>query len=180
MTDKLNQNEDELILVDIDDRETGHGGKLAVHQQGLLHRAFSLFLFDGNRLLIQKRAAGKYHSAGLWANTCCSHPRSGETLQEAVIRRLGFECGIKNVEVREAGSFIYRACFDNGLTEYECDHVFTGEYNGPISPDPDEIAELCWVELDVLKRDMLEHPELYAAWFFTALGIAERGRKEML
>ena len=170
--------EDELILVDMDDREIGHGGKLDVHLRGKLHRAFSVFLFDGDRLMIQKRAAGKYHSAGLWANTCCSHPRLGETLPEAVERRLQFECGISGVPVREVGRFVYRACFENGLTEYESDHVFIGEYSGTSSPDPEEIEELCLVELDSLKQDMIIHPEKYAAWFFTALCIAERGRKE--
>ena len=168
--------EDELILVDLDDREIGSGPKLEVHQRGELHRAFSVFLFSGSRLLIQQRTAGKYHSALLWANTCCSHPRRGEELSDAVARRLRFECGVEHAEVREAGSFVYRACFPNGLTEYELDHVFVGEYEGPLAPDPEEIAQLRWVELSELKQDMLDDPQRYAAWFFTALGIAERGR----
>ena len=169
--------ENDLILVDLDDRETGRGEKADVHQRGLLHRAFSLFLFSGDRLLIQRRAAGKYHSATLWANTCCSHPRAGETLPEAVIRRLEQECGITGVPVREAGSFVYRASFPDGMTEYEYDHVFIGEYDGPFNPDPEEIAEMQYVPLAVLKQDMLDHPGRYAVWFFTALGIAEAGRK---
>lgn len=170
------QREDELILVDWEDRPVGSGGKLAVHRQGLLHRAFSVFLFDGDRLLLQQRAAGKYHSALLWANTCCSHPRTGETLEDAAARRLAFECGIENVAVREAGSFIYRACFPNRLTEYEYDHVFVGEYGGIAVPDPEEIAMLRYVPLEELKTDLLTHPERYASWFFTALTIALRGR----
>lgn len=170
------QREDQLILVDWDDHPIGSGSKLAVHQQGLLHRAFSVFLFDGDRLLMQQRAAGKYHSALLWANTCCSHPRTGETLEDAAARRLTFECGIENVAVREAGSFIYRACFPNRLTEYEYDHVFVGEYGGPVRPDPEEIAMLRYVPLEELKTDLLTHPERYAPWFFTALTIALRGR----
>lgn len=170
---------DELILVDMDDREIGRGCKAAVHEKGQLHRAFSVFLFDGDRLLIQRRAPGKYHSAGLWANSCCSHPRVGETLPEAAARRLRCECGIAGVPLREAGGFVYRACFANGLTEFEYDHVFVGEYSGPAYPDPEEIAELRWAELGALKRDMLERPECYAAWFFTALGIAEKGRESM-
>ena len=169
--------ENDLILVDLDDRETGRGEKLDVHRRGLLHRAFSLFLFDGDRLLVQRRAAGKYHSGGLWANTCCSHPRAGQPLAEAVTLRLLQECGVSGVRVREAGSFVYRAVFPNGLTEYEYDHVFVGEYSGPVRPDPEEIAELRDVPLPELKRDMLARPERYAAWFFTALGIAEAGRK---
>ncbi len=128
-----------------------------VHRKGLLHRAFSVFLFDGDRLLIQRRAAGKYHSAGLWANTCCSHPRVGETLQEAAAKRLLLECGIEKVTLREAGRFVYRAVFSNGLTEYESDHVLVGEYAG-----------------------MLAAPERYAVWFFTALGMAEAFRTAAL
>ena len=166
----------ELILVDMDDREKGYGEKLAVHREGLLHRAFSVFLFDGDRLLIQRRAEGKYHSGGLWANTCCSHPRAGETVTEAAEKRLQFECGIENVTLKEAGWFVYRAAFSNGLTEYEADHVLTGEYSGAFMADPGEVSELRYVQLDELKQDMLAHPGRYAVWFFTALGIAERGR----
>ena len=164
---------DDLILVDLNDREIGHGEKMDIHRRGLLHRAFSVFLFDEDHLLIQQRAAGKYHSAGLWANTCCSHPRAGQALQEAVAQRLLQECGISGVSVREAGSFVYRAVFSNGLTEYEYDHVFVGEYSGPLMPDPEEIADLRYVRLSALKQDMLDHPHQYAPWFFTALGIAE-------
>ena len=169
--------ENELILVDLDDRETGRGEKADVHRRGLLHRAFSLFLFSGDRLLIQRRAAGKYHSAARWASTCCSHPRAGEALADAVTRRLALECGITGVPVREAGSFVYRAVFPDGTTEYEYDHVFIGEYDGPFTPEPGEVAEMRYVPLAELKRDMLDHPGRYAVWFFTALGIAEAGRK---
>jgi len=169
--------ENDLILVDLDDRETGLGEKADVHRRGLLHRAFSLFLFNGDRLLIQQRAAGKYHSANLWANTCCSHPRAGQTLADAVTRRLELECGITGVPVREAGTFVYRAGFPDGMTEYEFDHVFVGEYGGPFTPDPEETAEMRYVPLAELKQDMLDHPEKYAVWFFTALKIAEAGRK---
>lgn len=172
----MEQKEDRLILVDVDDRAIGSGGKQEVHEKGLLHRAFSVFLFDGDRLLLQQRAAGKYHSAGLWANTCCSHPREGEALDHAVARRLAFECGIENAAVREAGAFIYRACFDNGLTEYEYDHVFVGEYGGEFTPDQEEIAALEWAPLEELKADLLACPERYAPWFFTALTVALRYR----
>ena len=169
--------EDDLILVDLDDRETGRGEKIAVHLQGQLHRAFSVFLFDGDRLLIQLRANGKYHSAGLWANTCCSHPRVGQDIADAAARRLKEECGISGVPLREAGCFVYRSVFPDGLTEYEYDHVFVGEYGGDFSPDPEEIASLRYVPLAELKKDVVEQPEKYAVWFFTALGIAEAGRK---
>ena len=166
----------DLILVDLDDREIAYGEKMEVHRRGLLHRAFSVFLFDGDRLLIQRRAAGKYHSAGLWANTCCSHPRAGQALEDAAMQRLREECGITGASVRETGSFVYRAAFPNGLTEFEVDHVFIGEYAGAFSPDPEEIAELRYVPLAELKQDMLDCPEKYAPWFFTALRIAEAGR----
>ena len=172
------ENNHDLILVDLDDRETGRGEKLDVHRRSLLHRAFSIFLFDGDRVLIQQRSEGKYHSGGLWANTCCSHPRAGMPIEESAAQRLRRECGIENVPLRDVGQFVYRASFPNGLTEYEYDHVLVGEYAGPFSPDPEEIAELKYVPLEELKQDMLTHPERYAAWFFTALGIAERGRKQ--
>lgn len=165
--------ENDLILVDLDDNETGRGEKLDVHRRGLLHRAFSVFLFNGDSLLIQRRAADKYHSAGLWANTCCSHPRTGQSLREAVTLRLEHECGITGAEVREAGSFVYRASFANGLTEYEYDHVFVGEYDGEFTPNPEEASEMRFVPLRELKQDMLENPQRYAVWFITALGIAE-------
>lgn len=167
----------DLILVDLDDRETGHGEKMDVHKKGLLHRAFSVFLFNGDRLLIQRRAEGKYHSAGLWANTCCSHPRIGESLADAAARRLRLECGIEDVTLREAGRFVYRAVFPNGLTEYEYDHVLVGEYAGPFTPSPEEASELRYVPVEALKQDMLASPEKYAVWFFTALGIAEQARE---
>ena len=168
--------EKDLILVNLDDQEIGYGEKMDVHRKGLLHRAFSVFLFHGDRLLIQQRAAGKYHGAGLWANTCCSHPYAGQLLLDAVPQRLMEECGITGVSLREVGSFVYRAVFPNGLTEFEVDHVFVGEYEGALSPDPDEIAELRYVPLEKLKEDMIENPEKYAPWFFTAIGIAEAGR----
>ena len=165
--------ENDLILVDLDDRVIGYGEKMEVHRKGLLHRAFSVFLFHGDRLLIQQRAAGKYHCGGLWANTCCSHPHAGQLLQDAVQQRLMEECGITGVSLREAGCFVYRAVFPNGLTEYEMDHVFVGEYEGAFSPDPGEIAELRYGPLAELKKDMITNPEKYAPWFFTAIGIAE-------
>ena len=168
--------ESDLILVNLDDREIGYGEKMEVHRKGLLHRAFSVFLFHGDCLLIQQRAAGKYHCPGLWANTCCSHPHRGEALQNAVRKRLTEECGIAGILLREAGRFVYRAVFSNGLTEYEMDHVFVGEYGGDFSPAPEEIAVLRYVPLPALKQNMTEEPEKYAPWFFTALGIAEAGR----
>ena len=163
--------EDELILVDYDDNETGTLPKLEVHEKHLLHRAFSVFIFTGGRLIIQKRADNKYHSGGLWANTCCSHPRRGEGLYDAVKRRLQEEAGIE-CPVTEAGSFIYYAPFSDGLAEYEYDHVFVGHYNGEFSADPEEAQEMKAVDIGWLKADIAVHPEKYAPWFFPALRIA--------
>ena len=168
--------ENDLILVDLDDCETGYGEKMDVHRKGLLHRAFSVFLFHENRLLIQQRALEKYHCGGLWANTCCSHPHPGQSLPDAAQQRLMNECGISGVSLHEAGCFVYRAVFPNGLTEFEVDHVFVGEYSGTLSPNPEEIAELRYVHLEELKKNMILEPGKYAPWFFTALGIAEAGR----
>ena len=157
---------EDIILVNELDQETGSGEKLAVHQAGLLHRAFSVFLWREGRLLLQRRAAGKYHSALLWANTCCSHPRPGEEVMDAARRRLGEECGISAPELREAFCFIYRAKLENGLTEHELDHVLLGHYDGDeFSPDPTEIAELRWWDLDAVLQAVEERPEEFAVWF---------------
>lgn len=156
---------DDIILVNELDQETGSGEKLAVHQAGLLHRAFSVFLWQDGRLLLQKRAADKYHSAGLWANTCCSHPRPGEDIIEAARRRLDEECGIDAPELSEAFCFIYRAELENGLTEHELDHVLLGRYEGEFAPDPTEIAELRWWDADEVLQALAERPDEFAVWF---------------
>ena len=158
---------EQLILVDIFDNQIGSGEKMAVHRQGLLHRAFSVFLYNGSKMLIQQRAAHKYHSGGLWANTCCSHPRVGEELFEAVPRRLFEETGI-NCSAEEIFSFIYRTVFADGLIEYELDHVFVGEYDGEFSANPQEIQQLCFVEISELAERLTSHPQEFAPWFLIA------------
>ncbi|MBQ9057744.1 MAG: isopentenyl-diphosphate Delta-isomerase [Atopobiaceae bacterium] len=163
---------DELILVDVLDREIGTLDKLACHQQGLLHRAFSVFLYQGDKILIQRRAHGKYHSGGLWANACCSHPRAGETLEQAVPRRLLDELGATARDIREVGFYVYRHDFDNGLVEHEYDHVFVGELEGEASANPDEIDELRWIGFDELVDELREKPEQFAAWFEGVCAIA--------
>lgn len=161
-------NEDQLILVDLLDREIGQAPKMETHRKGLLHRAFSVFLLRGDCLWIQKRATGKYHSGGLWANTCCSHPRAGESLEEAVQRRLQQEVGVQ-CPVRHLTSFVYRADFaGQGLAEYEYDHIFVGQYEGDLCPNPEEIEELRLVPMRELAEDMCQNPARYAAWFLTA------------
>lgn len=159
---------DELILVNLKDEVTGKGEKLWVHENDRLHRAFSVFIVSEGKMLIQKRNKNKYHSGGLWANACCSHPRFGEELSDAVQRRLKEELGI-SVPVRNLFSFIYRTVFDNGLTEYECDHVFIAEYSGEVFLSEDEIEEVKWISLEDLKNDVLNDPGAYAAWFIIAL-----------
>lgn len=170
------QAEDCLILVNYLDEEIGRGYKMDVHRKGLLHRAFSVFLYDGNRLLIQKRAAGKYHSAGLWANTCCSHPRVGETLEEAIQRRLLEETGI-SCPVQPLTSFVYREVFD-GLSEYELDHVYIGEYAGGFVCNKEEAEEMKYVDMEELAQHMLLYPQQYAAWFLSAFPMVYRHLKE--
>lgn len=158
---------DGLICVDLLDNETGTGEKLAIHRHGFLHRAFSVFLMDGEKMLIQKRQKDKYHSGGLWANACCSHPRAGLSLEESVRIRMMEEIGVE-CEVREIFDFVYYAKFSEQMHEYEYDHVFLGEYKGDIQPDPEEIEEVRWVSLDELMEDMMENPDDYAVWFLIA------------
>lgn len=159
---------DMLICVDALDRQIGSADKLRCHREGLLHRAFSVFLVDGSRMLLQRRALHKYHSGGLWANACCSHPRAGENLQDAVSRRLFEELSIQ-CPCQEIGSFVYRQRFSSGLYEYEYDHVFLGHFQGRVFPNQDEIMEVRWFEIQELLRLMNEKPDVFACWFITAL-----------
>ncbi len=153
-----------VILVDENDKEIGFEEKMEAHKTGKLHRAFSIFVFNSKgELLLQRRARDKYHSGGLWSNTCCSHPRVGETLEEAVHRRLKEEMGF-DCELREAFHFIYKARVGD-LTEHELDHVFIGRYNGEVNPNPDEVEEYKWVPVASLSKDMKVHPENYTEWF---------------
>ncbi len=159
--------EDQLVLVDLFDRECGTAGKLEVHQKGWLHRAFSVFLVNGKHMLIQKRAEHKYHSGGLWANTCCSHPRVDETLDSAVSRRLKEETGI-SCPVKEVFSFVYRAVFENHLIEYELDHVYVGNYKGDFQTNPEEASEMKWISFEQLAEELITNPEIFAPWFIIA------------
>ena len=161
--------EEKLVLVNFLDKAIGEETKMETHRKGLLHRAFSVFLYNGNQMLIQKRAAGKYHSARLWANTCCSHPRIGEKLENAVERRLLEEAGIK-CPVEHLTSFVYRETFGE-LSEYELDHVFVGEYEGAFYCNLEEIEEMKYIDIDELAEDMILFPDNYAAWFLTAFQI---------
>lgn len=161
---------DQVILVDSFDNEIGVTDKLQAHRDGLLHRAISVFVRHGSQILLQQRAAHKYHSANLWSNTCCSHPRPGENTLAAAKRRLREEMGIE-CELTHCGSFIYRSDYDNGLTEHELDHVFAGELDASdaYTPNPDEAQAAKWVELAELQQDLAAHPERYSSWLEPAL-----------
>lgn len=177
---KNNKDSEYIITVDAQDREKGYMEKLDVHKKGILHRAFSLMVFnDKGEVLLQKRARGKYHSPGLWSNACCSHQRMGESLTEAVGRRvqeeLGFTC-----QYKEVFKFIYQVMFDNGLMEYEIDHVFFGYYNGNVIPNGDEVEEVRWIDWDSLKKEMEDHPERFTYWFRVLMDQPEMLSKDKL
>lgn len=157
--------EEQVILVNEKDEPIGLMGKMEAHEKGLLHRAFSVFVFNSKQeVLLQQRAACKYHSPNLWTNTCCSHPRVGETNQQAGERRLQEEMGLQ-VPLQEVFSFIYKAPFDNGLTEHEYDHVLVGYSDAQPQINPEEVASWKWLSLEAIKEDILQAPERYTAWF---------------
>ena len=155
-----------IHLVDTEGKVTGAIEKLEAHQKGLLHEAFSIFVFnDKKELLLQRRAIEKYHSGGLWTNTCCSHPRSGEDLYTAVHRRMIEEMGFDIPEIKRVYAFIYNVPLDKGLTEHEYDHVFVGQYSGEIiSPNSEEVCDYKWISIDELKNDAELHLENYTEW----------------
>ena len=156
---------EEVILVNEQDEQTGTIEKMEAHRKALLHRAFSVFIFNGNgEMLLQQRALGKYHSPGLWTNTCCSHPRPGEKVEEAAARRLKEEMGI-DTPLEKIFDFIYRADFENGLTEFEFDHVYTGVYNGLLNPDKQEVNDYCFRTIENIEEDLKKYPAKYSAWF---------------
>ncbi len=157
--------EEQVILVNESDDPIGTMGKTEAHRTPILHRAFSVFIFnDKGEMLLQKRAANKYHSAGLWTNTCCSHPRPGEDTFAAAVRRLKEEMGFCTT-LEKVFSFVYNASFENGLHEHEFDHVFTGIYNDKINPDPNEVSEYCFKSMEAIQSSLYLNPEKYTAWF---------------
>jgi len=157
--------EEQVILVDKNDNQIGLMNKMEAHEKALLHRAFSVFVFnDNNELMLQQRAAEKYHSPLLWANTCCSHQRNGEANLDAGKRRLEEEMGF-TCTLEEKFSFIYKAPFDNGLTEHELDYVMVGTYNGKPKINPDEVASYKWMSIEAVKKDIAKQPEIYTEWF---------------
>lgn len=167
--------EERVVLVDENDRPRGSAGKLEAHLSGELHRAVSVLVFNGRgEILLQRRAAEKYHSAGLWSNTCCGHPRPGERTIAAARRRLQEEMGI-DCPLTRAFGFRYRAALAGGLSEHEYDHVFIGRYDGDPSPDPSEVGAWRWVGLDAVRRDIARAADRYTRWFPLVLDRLETG-----
>ena len=157
--------EELVILVDQEDNKIGLMPKMEAHEKAMLHRAFSVFVFNKDKeLMLQQRAMHKYHSPGLWTNTCCSHQRDGESNVEAGTRRLQEEMGF-STPLKETISFIYKAPFDNGLTEHELDHILVGNYEGEPSINEDEVASWKWVPLEEVNKDIIANPGQYTAWF---------------
>jgi isopentenyl-diphosphate delta-isomerase len=157
--------EEKVILVDKNDNQVGLMPKLEAHEKGILHRAFSIFIFNSKyELLLQKRASSKYHSGGLWTNTCCSHPREGEDTLDAANRRLDEEMGIKT-SLRKVYDFIYKAELDNQLTEHEFDHVFYGVFDNDPILNKDEAEDFKWVDMETLNNDIIKDEDNYTVWF---------------
>lgn len=155
----------EIILVNEYDEEIGTGEKLMVHQHGFLHRAFSIVVFnENNELLIHQRTSHKYHSGGLWTNTCCGHPNANEEINQAAHRRLGEEMGF-DTSLDFLFKFQYRAEFENGLVENEIDHVFIGNYNETFEVNPEEVADYKWITVEELLENVSQNPENYTFWF---------------
>lgn len=157
--------EEQVVLVNENDIETGLIGKMEAHEKALLHRAFSVFVFNSkNELMLQQRALTKYHTPGLWTNTCCSHPRPDEKVNDAADRRLQEEMGF-SCELKKVFDFVYRAPFENGLTEHEFDHVFLGSYDGEPEINTSEVHAWKWIGLEELKKEINTNPSAFTVWF---------------
>ena len=163
----------EVILVDEEDQPLGVMEKMEAHRQGLLHRAFSVFILnERGEMLLQKRALQKYHSPGLWTNACCSHPSPGELTLTAAVRRLDEEMGFK-CALTEIGAFTYETKFENGLVEHEFDHVLLGLYGGEIYPNRSEVDEYKWITISDIERDIMANKDAYTSWFHLAYPVVK-------
>ena len=161
--------EHDIILVDKNDNQICTGEKISVHKADKLHRCFSIFIFNTHgKMMMQKRAARKYHSGGLWTNTCCGHPRPGEDTLHAAHTRLQEEMGF-DCELKEVLTFTYKKAFANSLTEHEFDHVLIGTFDGEPNPNPKEADGWKWITPNELTKDMQQHPENYTYWFSIVL-----------
>lgn len=166
--------EQEVILVDEADRPIGAMEKIAAHRQGLLHRAFSVFIFNtAGEMLLQQRASNKYHSPNLWTNACCSHPAPGEATDAAALRRLREEMGFIT-RLQPLFHFTYNNAFDNGLVEHEFDHVYAGVYDGPVTPDNNEVQDYCFKSIWSISESISTHPQKFTVWFGIAFPLVAR------
>jgi isopentenyl-diphosphate delta-isomerase len=166
--------EQQVILVNTEDKQVGTAGKMEVHQKGLLHRAFSVFIFNSKgEMLLQQRAIDKYHSGGLWTNACCSHPGPSEDTATAAIRRLREEMGFETA-VEKVFDFVYKAEFENGLIEHEFDHVFVGEYDGAIGFSTEEVMDYAYRSMQDIHASIEKGPAQFTAWFRLAFPMIEK------
>ena len=164
----MDNRQEEVILVNEYDVPLGSMEKLEAHRKALLHRAFSVFIFNGKgEMLLQQRATQKYHSAGLWTNACCSHPRPGEDTRDAAVRRLREELGF-TTGIEKVFDFTYKTEFGNGLTEFEFDHVFVGTYDGPVLPNEAEVSAYCYKSMEDIRAGLKSAPLEYTSWFHLA------------
>lgn len=171
--------EEQIILVDEQDQQIGTEGKLKTHQDGALHRAYSIYIFnDQNELMLQQRAKDKYHCGGLWTNTTCSHPRADEDLVNSAHRRLKEEMGF-DTEVKKIGEYIYKVSFDNGLTEHEYIHVFIGRYNQEPHLNLAEAMNWKWMKIEDLEKAIEEDPNSYTYWMKKALPLVKEALKTL-
>ena len=169
---------EKVILVNEFDEESGTMEKMEAHRKGVLHRAFSIFIFNNkNEMLLQQRSANKYHSGGLWTNACCSHPKPGESTEAAAKRRLKEELGFET-PLEKIFDFTYKASFENGLTEYEFDHVFAGTYNDEINFNKHEVQDICFRSMSEIESAMQTHPGKFTAWFFIAFPMIKKWQYE--
>lgn len=169
---------EEVILVNERDEEIGAMEKMEAHRKGILHRAFSIFIFNNkNEMLLQQRAINKYHSGGLWTNACCSHPKPGEATELAASRRLAEELGFETM-LDKAFDFTYNASFENGLIEHEFDHVFSGIYNGEINFDKNEVKDICFMRMEDIEAALQSHPAKFTAWFSIAFPLIKKWQYE--
>lgn len=161
----MNHKEPQVLLVDFQDNEIGVMNKSQAHREAKLHRAFSVFLYNEDKILLQQRAKGKYHCGLLWTNTCCSHPEPGEDIYAAAFKRIKEETGIHTSQLIELFTFFYCCPLDHSLTEFECDHVLVGNYSGPFQKNPIEVEDMKWISCQELEREMIESPHQFTPWF---------------
>ena len=170
---------EKVILVNERDEETGIIEKMEAHHKGMLHRAFSIFIFnDKKEMLLQQRVVNKYHSGGLWTNACCSHPKPGEITEAAAIRRLKEEMGFET-KLEKIFDFTYKASFENGLTENEFDHVFAGVYNGEFNFNRAEVQDVCFRSMQEIESSLQTHPNKFTAWFLIAFPMIKKWHYEL-